>query len=238
MFKNRQAGITTITLDSDDQALMQAQLENAVGKAPQGFFTSMPFVADLNQAAIDSAERLIAIKKLFLEFGLTLIGISNHRCDASVLQAAGLADIQLAQTAEKRMPTASGREKANQPTPEYLPEQPAACNAKIIRQHVRSGQRVYAKGCDLIVIGTVGAGAEIIADGHISVYGSLRGRAFAGAKGDHDCIIFCSELAAELVSIAGCYQNMEQLEPYKGQKNCLITLDSDELMSVRSLMPK
>ena len=216
---------------------MQAQLESAVGKAPQGFFTSMPFVADLNQAAINSAERLIAIKKLFLNFGLTLIGVTNHRCEASLLEAAGLADIQLTQVGEKRMPTAAGSDKADQPSPEQAATQPTVGNAKIIRQHVRSGQRVYAKGQDLIVIGTVGAGAEIIADGHISVYGSLRGRAFAGAKGDHDCIIFCSELAAELVSIAGCYQNMEQLEPYKGQKNCLITLDTDELMSVRSLMP-
>lgn len=75
----------------------------------------------------------------------------------------------------------------------------------MIDQPVRSGQRIYAPHCDLIVTNHVSAGAELIADGNIHVYGMMRGRALAGAGGDRDAQIFCTHLAAELVSIAGEY---------------------------------
>ena len=78
-------------------------------------------------------------------------------------------------------------------------------------QPVRSGTQIYARGTDLVVTAAVGAGAEIIADGNIHVYGALRGRALAGAGGDVDARIFCSRLEAELVSIAGRYLVSEQL---------------------------
>ena len=70
---------------------------------------------------------------------------------------------------------------------------------------VRSGQRIYAPQCDLIVTSHVSAGAELIADGNIHVYGMMRGRALAGASGDREAQIFCTHLTAELVSIAGVY---------------------------------
>ena len=74
-----------------------------------------------------------------------------------------------------------------------------------IRQPVRSGQVIYARGSDLIVMAPVNAGAQVVADGHIHVYGPLRGRALAGAKGMADAFVFCQSLEAELVSIAGQY---------------------------------
>jgi septum site-determining protein MinC len=49
----------------------------------------------------------------------------------------------------------------------------------LIDQPVRSGQRIYAPNCDLIVTSHVSAGAELIADGNIHVYGMMRGRALA-----------------------------------------------------------
>jgi septum site-determining protein MinC len=76
---------------------------------------------------------------------------------------------------------------------------------RLIDVPVRSGQRIYAPNCDLIVTNHVSAGAELIADGNIHVYGMMRGRALAGASGDRDAQIFCSHLTAELVSIAGEY---------------------------------
>lgn len=102
----------------------------------------------------------------------------------------------------------------------------------VVKRHVRSGQRLYAEASDMVIIGTVGAGAEVIADGHIFILGSLRGRAFAGAHGDEQAFIFAAELDAELVSVAGQYQTMEQLEPYKGQKNMLVRLGSNETMQI------
>src|SRR5260221_653284 len=76
---------------------------------------------------------------------------------------------------------------------------------------VRSGTQIYARGTDLIVTAAVSPGAELVADGNIHVYGTLRGRALAGARGDASARIFCSRLEAELISIAGRYLVSEQI---------------------------
>jgi septum site-determining protein MinC len=81
----------------------------------------------------------------------------------------------------------------------------------IIDRPVRSGQLVYARRSDLVVVSNVSAGAELVADGSIHVYGTMRGRALAGASNDHSSQIFCTKMAAELVSIAGEYWVMDQI---------------------------
>lgn len=83
--------------------------------------------------------------------------------------------------------------------------------SKIITTPIRSGQQVYAPGGDLIIMAAVSAGAEVLADGNIHVYGALRGRALAGVKGDTSARIFCQSLEAELVSIAGTFKVDEDL---------------------------
>jgi septum site-determining protein MinC len=80
-----------------------------------------------------------------------------------------------------------------------------------IDRPVRSGQQIYARGGDLVVVGNVGAGAEVIADGSVHVYGSLRGRALAGARGDRSARIYSLDFQAELVSVAGTYKVFEHL---------------------------
>ncbi|GAB1409979.1 septum site-determining protein MinC [Desulfovibrionales bacterium] len=85
------------------------------------------------------------------------------------------------------------------------------CDALVMDKPVRSGQQIYAKGRDLIITAQVGPGAEVIADGNIHIYAPLRGRALAGAMGNEQARIFCKELKAELVSIAGLYQVSEDL---------------------------
>jgi septum site-determining protein MinC len=89
---------------------------------------------------------------------------------------------------------------------------------KLITQPIRSGQQVYAPGGDLVVTAPVSAGAELLADGNIHVYGALRGRALAGVKGDSKARIFCQQMEAELMSIAGHFKMEEELsETYKGK---------------------
>ena len=83
----------------------------------------------------------------------------------------------------------------------------------LVTEPVRTGQQVYAENADLIVTGTVSEGAELIADGNIHIYASMRGRALAGAKGRRDARIFIHSMQAELVSIAGIYRNFEQQLP-------------------------
>ncbi|HEY4801372.1 MAG TPA: septum site-determining protein MinC, partial [Paraburkholderia sp.] len=78
----------------------------------------------------------------------------------------------------------------------------------VIDRPLRSGQRIYAKG-DVVVLGLVSNGAEVIAEGNIHIYAPLRGRALAGVHGNHDARIFCTSLEAELISIAGIYRTTE-----------------------------
>lgn len=85
----------------------------------------------------------------------------------------------------------------------------AAASALVIDRPLRSGQQVYARGRDLVVLAMVNPGAEVIADGHIHVYAPLRGRAIAGARGQADARIFALALEAELVAIAGLYRTAE-----------------------------
>jgi septum site-determining protein MinC len=100
----------------------------------------------------------------------------------------------------------------------------------IIDRPLRSGQQVYAKG-DLVVLGLVSYGAEVIAEGNIHIYAPLRGRALAGVHGNLDARIFCTCLEPELISIAGIYRTMETpLAPDVLGKSVQIWLDEEKLM--------
>lgn len=101
----------------------------------------------------------------------------------------------------------------------------------LVAEPVRTGQQVYAENADLIVTGTVSEGAELIADGNIHIYASMRGRALAGAKGRRDARIFIHSMQAELVSIAGIYRNFEQQLPeHLYRKPVQIHLQDDRLV--------
>ena len=101
--------------------------------------------------------------------------------------------------------------------------------AKVIMRPIRSGQQVYAEG-DLIVIASVGAGAEVLADGNIHVYGALRGRALAGVKGDVSARIFCKSMEAELVSIAGNFMLSDALQTFVWKEAAQVLLNDDNLL--------
>ena len=94
---------------------------------------------------------------------------------------------------------------------------------------VRSGQQIYAENRDLTVVTAVGAGAEVIADGSIHIYGALRGRALAGAQGNEKARIFCREFHAELVAIAGHYKVLEDIPKELRGKAVQIWLDKEQL---------
>lgn len=107
-----------------------------------------------------------------------------------------------------------------------IPEFKNARRTMVIDQSVRSGQKIYAQGADLIVMGQVSAGAEVIADGNVHVYGVLRGRALAGAAGDTQARIMSTCFEAELVAVAGYYLTFEGGFPEENRsKPTLIHLD-------------
>jgi septum site-determining protein MinC len=123
-----------------------------------------------------------------------------------------------------------------QPTPEAAVITPA----RIIDKALRSGQRVYAAGCDIVVLAAVNPGAEVIADGSIHVYAPLKGRALAGARGDTSARIFTTHLEAELVSIAGVYRTFESaLDPAVARKPAQVRLtDASQLVIEPLTNPK
>jgi septum site-determining protein MinC len=111
-----------------------------------------------------------------------------------------------------------------------MPVEPQASLSRmavVIQETVRSGQLVYAQATDLIVLAQVNAGAELMADGNIHVYGALRGRAVAGAMGAKAARIFCQRLEAELVGVDAAYVTAEALPPERFGKPAQVRLDSD-----------
>lgn len=125
---------------------------------------------------------------------------------------------------------------APEPPPAVVEAPPPAVAGSVALIHhspVRSGQRVYARNRDLIVTSAVGAGAEVMADGCVHIYGSLRGRALAGARGETTARVFCQEFNAELVSIAGVFRVFEAIPADLAGKPVQAWLEGDDLHFTR-----
>jgi septum site-determining protein MinC len=125
-----------------------------------------------------------------------------------------------------------------QAAPAPIATPPAAGTAigtrtKLVTQPVRSGTQIYARGGDLIVLSSVSPGAEVIADGHVHIYGTLRGRAIAGASGDAEARIFAGKLEAELLCIAGHYLVSEAIAPEHIGQAVQVILTDDRLTIAR-----
>jgi septum site-determining protein MinC len=130
---------------------------------------------------------------------------------------------------------------APKPVPAQVAETAAATPSvvtKVIDTPVRSGQRVYARGGDLVVMATVNPGAEVIADGSIHVYAPLRGRALAGAAGSAEARIIATSMEAELVSIGGVYRTFEDGWPKELKGQAVQVLLQDERLELRLMALK
>ncbi|WP_430434186.1 septum site-determining protein MinC [Methyloversatilis sp.] len=206
-------------LRSDDSTAIAAALDARLGSMP-GFFSGEPVVIDCSELPADARPDLPAIRDALGRHALTAIAV-QAACDAAADDARALGMAVLAADSAPR----AAPEREPEPTPEppaaVAPPEPAAANTpaavaheasrrtEIIDKPLRSGQRIYARGCDLVVLAMVSAGAEVIADGNIHIYAPLRGRALAGASGDTQARIFTTCFEAELVSIAGVYKTFE-----------------------------
>lgn len=126
------------------------------------------------------------------------------------------------------MPAREASNTTSAPSPTQAA--PHSSSALVITKPLRSGQRVYARHTDLVVIGMVSQGAEVIADGNVHVYGPLRGKAMAGARGDTSARIFTTHLDAELLAVAGVYRVVEdKLDRTLHNQPALVRLDGDTL---------
>lgn len=236
--KGGRISVTTLELTHYDYSGFNEQLSQAVSAAPQ-LFEQMPIVFGLEKLAPDAFVDFIEIFQLCQFHGLMPVAIRGGTPELQTAAAvAGLASLP-AQNRRAAHPAAAAAEPpapaAAETAPPAVPaaavdETPAPLRAsRVITTPVRSGQQVYAQGGDLIVMAPVSAGAEILADGNIHVYGPLRGRALAGIQGDAEARIFCQSLEAELVSIAGHYQINEELRGELWRKPVQIALAKAQL---------
>ncbi len=189
--------------DSRPEVIQQA-LEEKIAQAP-AFLKHAPVV--LNVASLEGAVNWQQIQHAVISTGLHVVGISG--CKNESLKAA-ITDAGLPLLNE-------GKEKVVRETTPVISVQDTVplvapyAQTRFIDTPIRSGQRIYAQNSDLIVASHVSAGAELIADGNIHIYGMMRGRALAGASGNTDTHIFCTHLHAELVSIAGEYRLSDEI---------------------------
>lgn len=223
--KGTTLAVVSALLRSADPAILAAALEKRLGHLPD-FFSGDATLLDLS--AIEPPPTSVdwpALVSLLRRFSLSPVAARVSEDLAEGARSAGLAVVTDTPrpappqaTAEEAMEAEPGAPAAPAPTaaaPEPAPKavETPAVRTLIVDKPLRSGQQIYAKGADLVVLAMVSAGAEVIADGSIHVYAPLRGRALAGARGDADARIFCTSFEAELVSVAGVYRTFEQGVP-------------------------
>ena len=198
---------------------------------------SMPFLLDVQD--FDRPERLDigAVAKLFSRYGLQIIGLrhsdeswapyaARHHLSFSPLDK-GISEMQVTTIAESRVLEADTEAIEASPMQATVVSRPTV----LVSTPIRTGQQVYAENADLVVTCMVSEGAEIIADGNIHVYGPLRGRALAGANGNHNARIFIQSMQAELVSVAGIYRVIDQnLPDHLNHKPVQVCLQDDRLV--------
>lgn len=210
--------LSVVQLNSDDITLIYQTLKEKVQQAP-AFFKNAPVVMNVSQLASDADFK--AIRQAISQAGLAVVGASGY---TSQEQRENLLAARLAPLTEGKSLILPEVE-----TTEVVKEVPTFIPAMILDTPIRGGQQIYARHCDLIITNHVNPGAEIIADGNIHVYGHLRGRALAGADGNDKAQIFCTQLAAELVSIAGQYWLSENIPNEYYDKAVNISIKDSQL---------
>ena len=154
----------------------------------------------------------------------------------SVTEAAATAKDSVAGTQAESAAENNGQAVEEEKQPAAAADDHAPRPTLVINSPVRTGQQVYAKNADLIVMGMVSEGAEVIADGNIHVYAPLRGRALAGESGNKTARIFAQSMQAELVSVAGIYRVFEQnLPPHLHKHAVKIELQEDERLAISAI---
>jgi septum site-determining protein MinC len=198
--------LTILPLKDNNLNTLALALDAKINQAPQ-FFNGTPIVLDLHSYTLEALPPFADIKALLDSRGLKLVGVATsndlYKKEAS-LQGLALMDPKQSssntQNSKKMAPNSENNSSA-------APQPPS----KMILQSIRSGLQVYAEN-DLIILGMVSPGAEIIAGGNIHVYGKLSGRALAGIQQQAQARIFCREFDAELIAIAGVYQVKEDFD--------------------------
>jgi septum site-determining protein MinC len=223
--KGTMPALTMLQVLTDEIELIDAQLGEHISQMPQ-FFLHAPVVLDL-EALEDKPFDLARMAALLRERRLVPVAVRNpNEKQKESAIAAGWGILQSALVRPARTPAPPRAEVQHHQ--QQAPEPPVV--GLTVRNPVRSGQVVYAAGGDLVVLAPVSSGAELIADGNIHVYAPFRGRALAGVHDNPDASIFCTNLAAEFLSIAGRHLMADDIPADRRGKAARIHLVDDDLV--------
>ena len=199
--KGRMLSATRIRVLDADPAAIASHLADLKRQMPQAL-KGMVAVLE-SDAALDLSALIAALR----EAGIQPVGVGDGALTPAAVK------LGLAVLPKDTRPRAADQAPAA-PAPVAATEAPRR-STKVITEPVRSGQQIYAEDADLVVLSAVSPGAEVIADGCVHVYGPLRGRALAGARGDENARVFARRFEAELVAIAGVYAVADQIQNAK-----------------------
>jgi len=215
--KSADLALVALLLKTSHFETLSQDLKKQLADTPD-FFDQEPVVVDLGGLPeVEKSHnidfpRLIALLRSHSMLPIALRSGSPAQMQAG--KAAGLIDATYARILKTPLPTTPPESLAKPPAPKPpLAETPAQMGALVIDKPLRSGQQIYAKGRDLVILAMVNPGAEVIADGNIHVYSTLRGKAIAGARGNSQAMIFAQCMEPELISIAGVYRTSENALP-------------------------
>ncbi len=231
-----QVGMACVRVRRADAAALCEELERRVRAAPQ-LFGRTSVVLDLSHLSTLPDDGIVdALLEAVRSAGMMPVGLAYGSSDMEAL--AGRMGLPLIakfraayEPASGAQPAAAAPAASNAPAEEGAA--PVHAGSQRHENAVRSGQQIYARDRDLIVSAPIANGAEVIADGCIHIYGALRGRALAGAQGDEDARIYCSDFRAELVSIAGQYRVFEQIPADIEGQSVQCWLEDDKLLIAR-----
>ncbi|MEN5367392.1 septum site-determining protein MinC [Stenotrophomonas sp. TWI273] len=242
-----QVGIANLRIRTLDVERLTREMQERVARAPKlfgraavildfGGLSRMPDVATA-KALLDGL-RKAGVLPVALAYGTTETDLLSQQLGLPLLAKfraqyeraeaePAPAPLPVAEPPPRRARAAAAVPAA--PAPSTVATGGAPKPGRMQTANVRSGQQLYAENCDLTVMATVGAGAEVIADGSIHIYGTLRGRALAGAQGNTTARIFCREFHAELVAIAGHYKVLDDVPDSLRGKAVQVWLEQDQI---------
>ena len=213
-----------------------AELDQWLARSP-GFFGGKPLILDLADLTFEKADIANVIAEL-KNRSIRILGIEG--ADPSILdetlpplltggRTSGSVE---AVEAIARRNAASSTSASSDAEPEKAMERAGPAPqvpSLLVETPVRSGQSIMNADGDVIILGSVASGAEVIAAGSIHVYGALRGRALAGAYGNENARVFCRRFEAELIAVGGYYKVTEDIETHLRQKPVQAWLSGNEL---------
>lgn len=210
---------TVLNITDSNLESLKAELTRTIKKAPK-YFSNAPVVIDVSAISATCPWDVAGLVHLLRDLSFVPVALRGVQSAEREEEARSFGFAVLA-----KQPSSGQHQKAPQKEAAVSHQSPT----KIVTEPVRSGSQVYARGGDLIILSAVNPGAECFADGSIHVYGPLRGRALAGINGDKNARIFCRQLDAELLAIAGHYQVNEafcRMPAYDGMLEIALSDDA------------